>query len=88
MAEITLDKSDPEVADMVDGWQDGGKYELKVTQITSDDTTITLSMDSAEPAEEPAAEEPAAEPPPAALPEKVMGGKKMPRAVTMVGMVK
>lgn len=77
-AQLVLDRSDPEVAEILDQWQEGGQYriELTVTQGPTTGTETTFNVDGitdygdAMPAEGPgeeSGEPPKGSRPPAAL---------------------
>jgi len=43
--EITLPKSTPGLADLISGWEDGGVYDVTITQVRSDDKSVTLKVE-------------------------------------------
>lgn len=42
MTEITLDKSDPAVSQLIGGWQDGQTYYLTLKQVKTDGTKVVF----------------------------------------------
>lgn len=52
---IKLPKSTPGVSELVGMWEDGGVYPVEITQVVSDDKTVTLQFTSEEVMEEPEA---------------------------------
>lgn len=94
-AQLVLDRSDPEVAEILDQWQEGGQYriELTITQGPTTGTETTFSVDGitdygdampAEEAGEESGEPPKGSPPPPEALMVLIGQKKAagkPRAV-------
>lgn len=42
MTDITLDKSDPAVAQLIGSWQDGQTYYIQLKQVKTDGTKVTF----------------------------------------------
>lgn len=40
--EITLDKSDPAINDLIGGWQDGETYTISLKQVSTEGTKVTF----------------------------------------------
>lgn len=51
---IKLPKTTPGVAELTGEWEDGGVYSVEVTQVSSDDKSVTLQFSTETPEETPA----------------------------------
>lgn len=87
MTEITLDKSDPAVSELIGGWQDGQTYYIQLKQVKTDGTKVTFQAtdetqeEEAEPDETSGDEETTEKTPP--VPGK--GDHKNPALMVLIG---